>query len=59
MFSLKTINHFHVGESKNIQKSVRFHPLVYEYIMSYRGDNFSDKLENIVVDHATLNNYKM
>ena len=59
MFSLKTINHFHVGKSKNIQKSVRFHPLVYEYIMSYRGDNFSDKLENIVVDHATVNQYKM
>lgn len=56
---MKTINHFLIGKSKNIQKSVRFHPLVYEYIMSYRGDNFSDKLENIVVDHATLDQYKM
>lgn len=39
---------------KGIQKSVRFHSFVYQYIMNFHGKNFSDKLENIIIEHANL-----
>lgn len=35
---------------KDIQKSVRLTPDIYEYIDKYRGENFSAKLSNLVYD---------
>lgn len=35
---------------KNISKSVRLKSEVAAYIEDYRGDNFSTKLENLVLD---------
>ena len=35
---------------KNNQKCVRISDRVLKYIDSYRGDNFSEKLENYVLD---------
>lgn len=43
---------FHVAyQSKSIQKSVRLRPVIYDYIMTFPGKNFSDKLENLVIKH--------
>ncbi len=36
--------------SKNNQKCVRLSDRVTKYIEAYRGDNFSQKLENFVLD---------
>ncbi len=36
--------------SKNNQKSVRLSDRVTKYIEAYRGDNFSQKLENFILD---------
>lgn len=33
------------------QKTVRMDDRVIKYIEAYRGDNFSDKLRNYVLDH--------
>ena len=38
-------------ESKSIQKSVRFRQSIYDYIMAFPGKNFSDKLENLVIEY--------
>lgn len=35
---------------KNNQKCVRLSDRVMKYIDAYRGDNFSEKLENLVLD---------
>lgn len=35
---------------KNNQKCVRLSDRVTKYIEAYRGDNFSEKLENLVLD---------
>lgn len=35
---------------KNVQKCVRLSDRVVKYIEAYRGDNFSQKLENFVLD---------
>lgn len=43
-----------IGGLKKIQKSVRFRYFVYEYVMKFNGKNFSDKLENIIIEHARL-----
>ncbi len=39
---------------RNIQKSIRLDDRIYGYIMQQDGQNFSDKLENLVIDHARL-----
>ena len=36
---------------KNIQKSVRLSDRVVKYIDNYRGGNFSERLENLVLDY--------
>lgn len=50
----KYINNMAIGGLKKIQKSVRFRYFVYEYVMKFNGKNFSDKLENIIIEHARL-----
>lgn len=40
--------------NRDIQKSVRMDSGIYSYIMQQKGKNFSDKLENLVIDHARL-----
>ena len=35
---------------KGVQKSIRLTQRVYDYIEQYRGDNFCDKLQNLVLD---------
>lgn len=55
MYCHKYIKNRYLGKSKSIQKSVRFHSLVYEYIKAFEGKNFSDKLENIIIEHANHN----
>lgn len=37
-------------EMKVVQKSIRLTQRVYDYIDHYRGDNFCDKLQNLVLD---------
>lgn len=39
---------------KEIHKSVRMTEQVYSYIMQQDGANFSDKLADLVMDHARL-----
>lgn len=39
---------------KEIHKSLRMTEQVYNYVMQQDGDNFSDKLANLVIDHARL-----
>lgn len=36
---------------KSVQKSVRLRPVIYDYIMTFPGKNFSEKLENLIVEH--------
>lgn len=43
-----------VNFKKNVHVSVRLDRGIYEYIMSIDGNNFSDSLENLVIDHAKL-----
>ncbi|MCX4353818.1 MAG: hypothetical protein OSJ60_19700 [Lachnospiraceae bacterium] len=40
--------------NRRIQKSVRLDDRIYRYIMQHDGKNFSDKLENLVLDHVRL-----
>lgn len=40
--------------AKEIHKSIRMTEQVYSYIMQQDGANFSDKLANLVMDHARL-----
>ena len=40
--------------NRRIQKSVRLYDRIYRYIMQHDGKNFSDKLENLVLDHVRL-----
>lgn len=50
MYSGKKVNGYSIGNCKKmIQKSVRFNSYIYDYIMGYYGNNFSDKLENLVI----------
>lgn len=35
---------------KNVQKSVRLSDRVVKYVEGYRGANFSEKLENLILD---------
>ena len=44
-------NYFPVGKCSH-QVSVRLPKKVYDVIYFYRGDNFSEKLINFVIDHA-------
>ena len=37
---------------KSIQKSIRLRPVIYDYIMTFPGKNFSDKLENLVIEYG-------
>lgn len=54
---LKYIGHcFHVMNRK-IHKSVRMDDRIHKYIMQQDGRNFSDKLENLVIDYARLMNH--
>lgn len=39
---------------RDIHKSVRLDERVYRYIMECKGNDFPDKLENLVIDHAQL-----
>lgn len=39
---------------RKIQKSIRMDRDIYYYIMQISGKNFSDSLENLVLDHARL-----
>lgn len=39
---------------KNVHVSVRLDDRIYKYIMSVDGKNFSDKLENLVIEHAEI-----
>lgn len=43
---------FHHFGKCNHQVSVRLPAEVYDVIYFYRGDNFSEKLINFVIDHA-------
>lgn len=43
-----------VAFMRDIQKSVRLDSRVYRYIMQFEGSDFTDKLENLVIDHARL-----
>lgn len=54
MYSSKKLNGRWLGSCKSVQKSVRLAPEIYEYIMVLPGDNFSDKLENLVISHASM-----
>ena len=38
-----------MGELKSNRKTVRLTDKVYRYIEGYRGDNFNDRLENLVL----------
>lgn len=59
MYRSKKLNGKWLSSSKSVQKSVRLTPEVYEYIMVLPGDNFSDKLENLVISHASaVKSYK-
>lgn len=40
--------------NRDIHKSVRMDDRIYEYVMRQDGKNFSDKLENLVLDYARL-----
>lgn len=40
--------------NREIQKSVRMDNDIFVYIMQIEGKNFSDRLENFVLDHARL-----
>ena len=53
----KFIGSFDVRFNRNVQKSIRMDDSIYEYIMAFYGSNFSDKLENLVVDHAKLTDH--
>lgn len=46
-------NHI-INFKKSVHVSVRLDRGIYEYIMSVEGVNFSDSLENLVIDHAKL-----
>lgn len=36
-------------QKKTIQKSIRISNSVFEYIEKYKGDNFSEKFENLIL----------
>ncbi len=40
--------------NREIQKSVRMDKDIYAYIMQIEGKHFSDRPENLVLDHARL-----
>lgn len=40
--------------NRQIQKSIRMDSRIYNYIMHQDGQNFSDKLENLVLNHVRL-----
>lgn len=42
---------------RDVHKSIRMDSGIYNYIMQWNGKNFSDKLENLVLDHARLTGY--
>lgn len=55
MYYKKKLNGYTIGHCrKRVQKSVRLHESVYEYIMNIEGNNFSDKLENLVISHSVM-----
>ena len=43
-----------VKYEREIHKSVRMDERIYNYIMQFDGRNFTDKLENLVINHAEL-----
>lgn len=43
-----------VDFKREVHVSVRLDHRIYKYIMSFDGNNFSDSLENLVIDHAKL-----
>lgn len=40
--------------NREIQKSVRMDNDIFGYIMQIEGKHFSDRMENLVLDHARL-----
>ena len=50
----KLIGSHIVNFKKSVHMSVRLDCSIYEYIMSIDGNNFSDSLQNLVIDHAKL-----
>ncbi len=54
MHMRKVIGSHIVNFRKNVHVSVRLDRGIYEYIMSIDGNNFSDSLENLVIDHGKL-----
>lgn len=55
MYTSKKLNGHMIGHCvKRVQKSVRLNEYVYEYIMKIGGNNFSDKLENLVISHSDM-----
>ncbi len=47
-------NGYVVKYRRDVQKSVRLDARIYGYIMQSDGRNFTDKLENLVINHAEL-----
>lgn len=43
-----------VDFKREVHVSVRLDHRIYKYIMSVEGNNFSDSLENLIIDHAKL-----
>lgn len=44
---------YHKLSKKNITVSIRLSEEIYDVIMNYRGKNFSNKFENLVVDYIS------
>lgn len=50
----KYVDGYVVNYKREVHKSIRLDDRIYKYIMQLSGENFSDKLENLVIDHAKL-----
>lgn len=50
----KYVDGYVVNYKREVHKSIRLDDRIYNYIMQLSGENFSDKLENLVIDHAKL-----
>lgn len=48
----KLVGVYTVNFKRDIQKSVRLDSRIYRYIMQSEGSDFTEKLENLVIDHA-------
>lgn len=43
-----------IRPNRDIHKSLRMDSRAYNYIMQHEGNGFSDKLENLIIEHARL-----